>query len=59
MLSACVSVCLRFELAGQFVKFERKIRILKLINFFNFYYNGYLSLQTREPTQKLSDSFTT
>lgn len=48
----CVPVCLSFEPAGQFVKFERKVNISKLLNFFNFSNNRDLPLQTPENLRK-------
>jgi len=46
-------VWLSFEPAGHFVKFEKKIKVLKLQSFFGLCDNRYLSLQTPENLYKI------
>lgn len=48
----CMLVWISFEPVGQSVKFEKKVKISKLLSFFNFCDNRHVSLQAPEKNNK-------
>lgn len=52
MCILCVPIWLSFECADQFVKFVKKVKISKLLSFFKFCDNRYLSLRAAENLYK-------